>query len=170
MPAIIITQIEPMFILSRMTFVREASSRMYSPVVFAIAQMVAETPYSILCAVAFFVLQYYPSGFPEATSRAGYYFAMILVTEFYSVTLGQAIAALSPSIFIAATANPFLLVMFSLFCGVTVPPPQLPQFWLSWMYRKAFSVAVERLPLTFLCFSSILRKIGREPCLHQSST
>jgi hypothetical protein len=51
---------------------------------------------------------------------------MILVTEFFAVTLGQAVGALSPSVFIAASLNPFLLVIFSLFLGVTyVPlPPQ----------------------------------------------
>jgi ATP-binding cassette, subfamily G (WHITE), member 2, SNQ2 len=54
-------------------------------------------------------------------SRAGYAFAMVLITEIYSVTLGQAVAALSPSIIVAALFNPFLLVIFSLFCGVTIP-------------------------------------------------
>lgn len=38
------------------TFNREASSKMYSTVVFAIAQLVSEIPYSILCAVAFYLL------------------------------------------------------------------------------------------------------------------
>lgn len=47
---------------------------------------------------------------------------MILVTEFFAVTLGQAVGALSPSIFIAASLNPFLLVIFSLFLGVTYVP------------------------------------------------
>lgn len=42
---------------------------------------------------------------------------MVLITEVFSVTLGQAVAALSPSIFVAALFNPFLLVIFSLFCG-----------------------------------------------------
>lgn len=46
---------------------------------------------------------WYPSGFLTASDRAGYAFFMILVVEFYSVTLGQAVAALSPSMFIAAT-------------------------------------------------------------------
>jgi hypothetical protein len=54
---------------------------------------------------------WYPSGFLRASDRAGYAFFMILVTEFYSVALGQAIGAQSPSIFIASTVNPFLLVM-----------------------------------------------------------
>lgn len=39
-----------------MTFIREASSKMYSPYVFALSQLAAETPYSILCSVVFFLL------------------------------------------------------------------------------------------------------------------
>lgn len=74
---------------------------MYSPYVFALGQLVAESPYSVLCAFAYWVLMWYPSGFQTASNRAGYAFFVILVTEFFSVTLGQAIAALSPSIFIA---------------------------------------------------------------------
>jgi hypothetical protein len=84
---------------------------MYSPYVFSAAQLFAESPYSVLCAFAYWVLMWYPSGFNRASDRAGYAFFMILVTEFYSVALGQAIGALSPSIFIASTVNPFLLVM-----------------------------------------------------------
>ena len=48
-------------------------------------------------------LQYYGVDVgPTESSRAGYFFLMILVTEIYAVTLGQAVAALSPSIVIAA--------------------------------------------------------------------
>ncbi|GAA5893117.1 hypothetical protein JCM6882_003890 [Rhodosporidiobolus microsporus] len=46
-PAIIMSQIEPMFLMSRMTFLREASSKMYSPVVFAPSQLGTDMPYSV---------------------------------------------------------------------------------------------------------------------------
>ncbi|GFZ48255.1 hypothetical protein JCM24511_06003 [Saitozyma sp. JCM 24511] len=134
LPALVLAQIEPQYIMSRMTFNREASSKMYSSTIFAITQMLAEMPYSVGCAVAFFLLLYYMVGFPTESSRAGYFFAMILITEVYAVTLGQALAALSPSIIVAALFNPFLLVLFSVFCGVTAPYANLPYFWRSWMY------------------------------------
>ncbi|GAA5828045.1 hypothetical protein JCM11251_005707 [Rhodosporidiobolus azoricus] len=133
-PAIIMSQIEPMFIMSRMTYLREASSKMYSPVVFALSQLGAEMPYSILCSVVFFLLLYYPMGFNMDSDRAGYAFAFILLTELFAVTMGQAVAALAPTIYAAAMTNPFLLVVFSLFCGVTVPPNSMPHFWRSWLY------------------------------------
>ena len=47
---------------------------------------------------------------------------MVFFTEFFAVGLGQGVAALAPSIYTAAMANPFLLVIFGLFCGVTIPP------------------------------------------------
>ncbi|EIW69828.1 hypothetical protein TREMEDRAFT_43505 [Tremella mesenterica DSM 1558] len=134
LPALVLAQIEPQYIMSRMTFNREASSKMYSSTIFAGTQLLAEMPYSLLCATAFFLLLYYGVGFPSASTRAGYFFLMILLTEVYAVTLGQAVAALSPSILVAALFNPFLLVLFALFCGVTAPYGTLPAFWRRWMY------------------------------------
>ncbi len=56
LPAIIISQVEPAFIGARSVFYREQSSKMYSQVIFATSQIIAELPYSFLCAVAFFLL------------------------------------------------------------------------------------------------------------------
>ncbi|CAE6444379.1 unnamed protein product [Rhizoctonia solani] len=135
MPAIIISQVEPMFIMARMIFIRESSSRMYSQIVFALGQLMAEMPYSVLCAVVYFLLFYFPAGFNPASDRAGYHFFMILVTEMFSVTLGQMLAALTPSVYIASLLNPFILVTFSLFCGVTIPKAAMPKFWRAWLYH-----------------------------------
>ncbi|ELU43745.1 ABC transporter [Rhizoctonia solani AG-1 IA] len=135
MPAIIISQVEPMFIIARMIFIRESSSRMYSQFVFALGQLMAEMPYSVLCAVVYFLLFYYPAGFNTASDRAGYHFFMILITEIFSVTLGQMLAALTPSVYIASLLNPFILVTFSLFCGVTIPKASMPKFWRAWLYH-----------------------------------
>ncbi|KZO94482.1 hypothetical protein CALVIDRAFT_484187 [Calocera viscosa TUFC12733] len=132
LPAIIMAQIEPMFIMNRMIFVREASSRMYSPIVFALAQLFSEIPYSFLCAVGYFLLMYYPMHF---VGNAGYVFGMIFFTEMFGVTLGQAIASLSPSIRIAALFNPPIILILSTFCGVTIPYPTLGHFWRSWLYQ-----------------------------------
>jgi ABC-type multidrug transport system permease subunit len=83
LPALVLAQIEPQYIMSRNTYVREASSKMYSATVsgtcsgtsraatdsylfcqvFALCQMLAEMPYSVLCAVGFYLLWYFPIGF-----------------------------------------------------------------------------------------------------------
>ncbi|KAG0141461.1 hypothetical protein CROQUDRAFT_68265 [Cronartium quercuum f. sp. fusiforme G11] len=135
LPALIIAQVEPAFIAARTIFMREASSKSYSQAVFAIAQFLAEMPYSTLCAVAYYLLWYFPNGFNTSSNRAGYAFLMIWFVEIFAVTLGQAVAALSPSTFIASQANSPLIVMLSLFCGVTIPQNMIPKFWRQWMYN-----------------------------------
>ncbi|KAI4289812.1 MAG: hypothetical protein L6R35_000919 [Caloplaca aegaea] len=134
-PALILAQVEPKYDLSRLIFYRESAAKAYQQFPFALSMVLAEMPYSILCAVGFFLPIYFMPGFLTSPSRAGYQFFMILLLELFSVTLGQTIAALTPSAFIALLLNPFITVVFALFCGVTVPPPQIPGFWRSWLYQ-----------------------------------
>ncbi|EGP85077.1 ABC transporter [Zymoseptoria tritici IPO323] len=135
LPALILAQVEPKYDLSRLIYYREAASKTYKQLPFALSMVVAEIPYSILCAVAFFLPLYYIPGFQSPSSRAGYNFLMVLVTEFFSVTLGQTISALTPSTFIAVLLNPFIIIVFALLCGVTIPKPQIPGFWRAWLYE-----------------------------------
>ncbi|OBT81193.1 hypothetical protein VE02_10126 [Pseudogymnoascus sp. 03VT05] len=51
LPAIVLSQVEPKYAISRTIFYREASSKMYSQFAFATSLIVAEMPYSILCAL-----------------------------------------------------------------------------------------------------------------------
>lgn len=135
LPALIITQVEVMFHIKRALFFREASSKMYSPTVFATSVVLAEMPYSILCAVAFYLPLYFMPGFQNDPSRAGFQFFMVLITEIFAVTLGQGLASLTPSPYISAQFDPFIIINFALFCGVTIPPPQMPGFWRAWLYQ-----------------------------------
>jgi ATP-binding cassette subfamily G (WHITE) protein 2 (SNQ2) len=134
-PAIIIQQVEPKYDISRMISYREAASKTYRSIAFAISMVVAEAPYSLLCTVAFFLPIYYIPAFQFASDRAGYQFLMVLITEFFSVTLGQMIAALTSSAYIASQFNPPFIIIFALFCGVAIPKPQIPKFWRAWLYQ-----------------------------------
>lgn len=135
LPALILSQVEPKYDLSRLIYYREAASKTYRQFPFVLSMVLAEMPYSILCAVSFFVPIYYITGFNPASSRAGYNFFVVLVTELFSVTLAQMISALTPSTFIAMLFNPFVIIIFALFCGVTVPKPEIPGFWRAWLYQ-----------------------------------
>jgi ABC-type multidrug transport system permease subunit len=114
---------------------REQMSKAYKTFPFALSMVIAEMPYSILCAVGFFLPLYYIPGLNSSSSRAGYQFFMVFITEIFSVTLAQAIAALTPSPFISSLVNPFVIVIMALFCGVTIPKPQIIGFWRSWLYE-----------------------------------
>lgn len=135
LPALILAQVEPKYAIARMISYREQAAKAYKTFPFALSQVLAEMPYSILCAVGFFLPIYYIPGFQHASDRAGYQFFMILITEVFSVTLGQMVAAITPSPFISALVNPFIIIVFALFCGVTIPKPQIPKFWRAWLYQ-----------------------------------
>ncbi|TFY71815.1 hypothetical protein EVG20_g1190 [Dentipellis fragilis] len=138
LPAVLMNQVEPKFIENRRIFIRESSSRIYSPEVFAIAQLLGELPYSTLCAIVYWVLMVYPQGFGKGatgTNGTGFQLLAILFIEMFSVTLGQLIAALTPSVQVSILFNPFMMVMLTTFCGVTIPYPNLAHFWKSWLYQ-----------------------------------
>ncbi|KAF8131532.1 pleiotropic drug resistance ABC transporter [Boletus edulis] len=140
LPAIVMTQLEPMFIFNRRTFIRESSSRIYSPYVFAIAQLIGEIPYSILCAIVYWALMVYPIHFGQGAAGlngTGFQLLITIFMELFGVSIGQVIAALSPSIQIAVLFNPFVGIVLSLFCGVTIPYPSLSKFWRDWLYQLA---------------------------------
>ncbi|KAL4978007.1 ABC-2 type transporter-domain-containing protein [Aspergillus desertorum] len=134
-PIIIIQMVEPRYEMSRLVFYREAASKTYKSFAFAVSMVVAEIPYCIMCGIVFFVFLYYIPGFQGASDRAGYQFFMIMITQLFAVTLGQMIQALTPNSMIASQCNPPLMILFSLFCGVMIPKPQMPRFWRVWFYE-----------------------------------
>ncbi|PSN74488.1 hypothetical protein BS50DRAFT_17238 [Corynespora cassiicola Philippines] len=155
LPALILAQVEPKYAMARMISYREQMSKAYKTFPFALSMVVAEMPYSILCAVAFFLPLYYIPGLNSATERAGYQFFIVLITEIFSVTLGQMIAALTPTPFISSLLNPFVIIIFALFCGVTIPKPQIPKFWRVWLY--------ELNPFTRLIGGMIVTELHNRP-------
>ncbi|ORY72886.1 pleiotropic drug resistance ABC transporter [Leucosporidium creatinivorum] len=169
-PALMMAQVQPMFYDQRTIFHREASSKMYSSPVFGLAQVIAEVPYSILCSIVFFLLFYYPIGFNTDSNRAGFAFIMIFLLEMFSITTGQAFAALMPTAYAAEMCNPCLLIIYSVFCGVTILPDQLARFWRSWLlWLNPFTWLVEAMMVNEMggmvveCSASDLRTFTPPP-------
>jgi ATP-binding cassette subfamily G (WHITE) protein 2 (SNQ2) len=135
LPALILAQVQPKYAISRAISYREEAAKAYRRIPFALSMALAEVPYSLICAVAFFLLIHYLPGLQNSPSRAGYEFLMVLVVEFFAVLLGQMIAALTPSPKISSLLNPPVIITMALFSGVTVPAPQMPHFWRSWLFE-----------------------------------
>ncbi|KAH6871809.1 ABC-2 type transporter-domain-containing protein [Thelonectria olida] len=135
LPSLVLSQVEPAFERAKRIFHRERASGMYSRTVFLTAMLLSEIPFTILCTVLFYLLLFFPANFSIDATKAGYEFFIVLITSQFSVQLGQTIAAFTPSSYIAALFTPFILITFSLFCGVTVPPQNIPKFWV-WIFRS----------------------------------
>ncbi|RDB26527.1 ABC transporter G family member 11 [Hypsizygus marmoreus] len=133
LPALVMSQIEPLFIANR-----KSSSRIYSPYVFAIGQLIGEIPYSIICGIVYWVLMVYPMGYGQGsagTNGTGFQLLVIIFMLLFGVSLGQLVAAISPSVQVAVLFNPFIGLVLSTFCGVTIPYPALIKFWRAWIYE-----------------------------------
>ncbi|KAI4123600.1 MAG: hypothetical protein LQ338_005192 [Usnochroma carphineum] len=113
---------------------RENPSRIYSWFAFCTASVVTEIPISILSAVVYWLLWYWPTGLPTDSATAGYVFLMTLLFFLFQASWGQWICAFAPSFTVISNVLPFFFVMFSLFNGVVRPYSQLPVFWKYWMY------------------------------------
>ena len=123
--------------MNRMIFIREHHSRIYSAEAFAIAQLVSEIPYSILCAVLYWVLMVYPIGFGQGAAGlngTGLQLLVIIFVELYGVSFAQLVGAISPSIQIAVLINPLTATIVATFCGVTIPYPDIGRWARTWLY------------------------------------
>jgi len=106
--------------------------------VFASGQLLAEMPWSIVCAVFYWVLMYFPLRLGQGSSGkagSGYFLLMIIGVELFGVSLAQAIGALSPTIQIAVLTNTPIGIILTTYCGVTIPYHSLAKFWRSWLYN-----------------------------------
>ena len=94
-------QLQIPFIASRMVYeIRERPSKMYSWSAWVTAQLLVELPWNIFGGILLFFCWYWTVGYP--TDRAGYTFlVMSVLTPIYYTSVGQAIAAMAPSVEIA---------------------------------------------------------------------
>ncbi|KAL8815294.1 MAG: hypothetical protein Q9223_005559, partial [Gallowayella weberi] len=113
---------------------RENPSRIYNWFAFCTASVVTEIPISILSALIYWLLWYWPTGLPTDSSTAGYVFLMTTLFFLFQASWGQWICAFAPSFTVISNVLPFFFVMFSIFNGVIRPYGQLPLFWKYWMY------------------------------------
>jgi ABC-type multidrug transport system ATPase subunit/ABC-type multidrug transport system permease subunit len=134
-PPTVLNAVLPNFYQNRALWeVREHPSRIYGWVAFCTASVISEIPHSIVSALVYWVLWYYPAGLPYDSSSAGYVFLMTMLFFLFQSSWGQWICAFAPSFTVISNVLPFFLVMFSLFNGVVVPYAQLNVFWKYWLY------------------------------------
>lgn len=134
-PPIVLNSIVPKFYINRALWeAREYPSRIYGWVAFCTANVVCEIPAAIITGLIYWLLWYYPVGFPTDSSSAGYVFLMSMLFFLFQASWGQWICAFAPSFTVISNVLPFFFVMVNLFNGVVRPYSDYPVFWKYWMY------------------------------------
>ncbi|KAJ9478985.1 putative Protein SNQ2 (putative) [Pseudozyma hubeiensis] len=124
-PAIIMAQIMPFWIMSRSIWIREETSKTFAGTVFAATQLISEVPYALFCGTVFFVLIYYLAGFNTASDRAAYFWIMTFLLEMFAISIGTMVASFSKSAYFASLFVPFLTIVLNLTCGILSPPQSM---------------------------------------------
>lgn len=134
----LIQQLQPVFLNSRNVFQsRENNAKIYSWSAWTTGAILVEIPYAIVAGIVYFCCWWFGIiGYRSATTSftSGFILLCILLFELYYVSFGQAIAAFAPNELLASLLVPLFFLFVVSFCGVVVPPAQLPYFWRSWMY------------------------------------
>lgn len=134
----VIEQLQPVFLNSRNIFQsRENNAKIYSWFAWTTSAVVVEIPYSIVAGGVYFCCWWWGIfGYRDnvSSSTSGLVFLLVLLFELYYVSFGQFIAAFAPNELLASLLVPIFFLFVVSFCGVVVPPAQLPAFWKDWMY------------------------------------
>ncbi|KAK0388122.1 hypothetical protein NLU13_4366 [Sarocladium strictum] len=132
----LIQQLQPVFLNSRNVFQsRENNAKIYSWFAWTTAAVLVEIPYAIVAGGVYFCCWWWGIfGTRVSSFTSGFAFLMVILFELYYVSFGQAIAAFAPNELLASLLVPIFFLFVVSFCGVVVPPAQLPYFWRSWMY------------------------------------
>ncbi|KAG0005760.1 hypothetical protein BGZ80_009616 [Entomortierella chlamydospora] len=134
MGALLVNMTEPRFHMERQWFYREFAGKYYNWKPFAFSIIAIEIPYVVLTATIFFAVFYWTVGFVSESILIFFTWLMIVIFCLFAITLGQLIAALTPSTTVAALLNPFIFSSLNLFCGVMISKALMPKFWSSWLY------------------------------------
>ncbi|WFD27171.1 hypothetical protein MNAN1_002167 [Malassezia nana] len=128
--------LQPEFIRFRGLYeVREKPSKMYTWPVMVLSAMLVEMPWNIVGGTIYWLPWYYLIQFPMDSKHAGYSWGIYMLFQFFYCTFAQSMAAISPNAMISSILFSTFFSFVILFCGVVQPPPQLPTFWRSWMFR-----------------------------------
>ncbi|KAK6211316.1 abc-2 type transporter [Colletotrichum tabaci] len=132
----LIQQLQPVFLQSRQIFQsRENNAKIYSWFAWTTAAVLAEIPYAIVAGAVYFNCWWWGVfGWRLPSFNSGFAFLLVILFELYYVSFGQGIAAFAPNELLASLLVPIFFLFVVSFCGVVVPPMQLPSFWRSWMF------------------------------------
>jgi ATP-binding cassette subfamily G (WHITE) protein 2 (PDR) len=158
-------QVIPQLMHGRAIFeARERPSRTYSWAVFLAGHVSVELAWQTAAALLVFVAWYLPTGMWRlhdtgpgmmgAAERGGLMFLLVWLFCLWTGTLSQAVAAGLEHAEIAIQIATLLFWLSLVFCGILMPPSDLPGFW-TFVYRAT--------PLTHFINGGVLAGLGGLP-------
>eukprot|EP01018_Ginkgo_biloba_P031440 Gb_04573 [translate_table: standard] len=127
------SSVQPFVDVERKVFYREKAAGMYSPTVYALAQVVIELPYTLFQAILYALITYSMMGYHWSADKFFWYLFVTYCSLLYFTYYGMLAVAISPNAQVASILASSFYAVFNLFSGFLVPRPQLPGWWV-WYY------------------------------------
>ncbi|MQL82159.1 hypothetical protein Taro_014624 [Colocasia esculenta] len=127
------SMIQPIVVMERTVFYRERSSGMYSSIPYACAQMIVEMPYITAQVLIASAIAYTMIGFQFTVAKLFWFMFFMFMSFVYFTLFGMMMAALTPTLEIAAVFSFLIFVSWNLFSGFFIPRPMIPIWW-RWYY------------------------------------
>ncbi|KAF7594854.1 hypothetical protein BBP40_008184 [Aspergillus hancockii] len=122
--------LEPRFVAFRDIFVyREKASRSYHWIVFVMSSIVIELPFTLVTALIYWLLWYFPAGLQEDPAHAGYALLCYWLFAVFVVSLSYLIAAWMPNVNASLMANGFFFMFVNTFAGTLTARHLTPSGW-----------------------------------------
>ncbi|KUM62476.1 hypothetical protein ACN42_g4629 [Penicillium freii] len=96
---------------------REKASRSYHWIVFVMSSIVIELPFTLITALIYWFLWYFPAGLQTDPTHAGYALLCYWLFSIFTVSLGYLIAAWMPNLNASLMANGFFFMFVNTFAG-----------------------------------------------------
>eukprot|EP01018_Ginkgo_biloba_P026508 Gb_37005 [translate_table: standard] len=127
------SSVQPVVDVERTVFYREKAAGMYSPIPYALAQVLIELPYIFVQASVYGLLVYAMVDFQWTAAKFFWFFFFMFFTFLYYTYYGMMTVALTPNAFIAAIVSSAFYGIWMLFSGFLIPRPKIPVWW-RWYY------------------------------------
>lgn len=109
--------------------VRESASKIYHWSAMIAAFIITSAPVAVVSSVIYWLPSFFIPYESQPTTKAGYFYLMVLLINLFEIEFSLMLAAASPTPVTAANLLPFLLPILAIVNGVIVPHAQMPQPW-----------------------------------------
>ncbi|KAL8138808.1 hypothetical protein V2J09_004809 [Rumex salicifolius] len=127
------SSVQPVVSVERTVFYREKAAGMYSPMAYALAQVLIEIPYIFVQAAVYGIIAYAMIGFDWTVAKFMWYLFFMFFTLMYFTFYGMMTVAVTPNHHIANIIAASFYSIWNLFCGFLIPRPNIPVWW-RWYY------------------------------------
>uniref|UniRef100_A0A0D9XCM6 ABC transporter domain-containing protein n=1 Tax=Leersia perrieri TaxID=77586 RepID=A0A0D9XCM6_9ORYZ len=127
------TSIQPVVSVERTVFYRERASHMYSPLPYALGQVIIELPYIFLQTLIYGVLMYAMIGYEWTWAKFIWFMFFMYFTLLYYTFYGMMSVGLTPNYAMSTVVSTTFYTMWNLFSGFLIPHTRIPVWW-KWYY------------------------------------